>query len=387
MTIEGQMESVVSVRRHDRYDLPGLKKVLERAIEDVGGVGAFVRSGERVLFKPNLLLGSAPEAAIVTHPVFVEALAELAVDAGAKVFIGESPPFGKLNWVLSKCGYEPWMRRLGVAAAPFIDTTPKEFGADRLFRRIDLACAAFEYDRVINLPKLKTHCQMFLTLAVKNLFGAVVGSQKAAWHLKAGTDHHTFAAVLVQILEAVNPSLSILDGILAMEGDGPNNGTPRRVGVAAASKDAIALDATVCRLLGFPVDRLLTCVIGEQYGLGRAAEQDVGVVGDDLTGFPLRDFRAPKTMTMTWNMGSGGFLLTFLRKRVAGRPRIDPKLCQKCGVCLAHCPPKAIAEIKGEMRIDGDKCISCYCCHELCAFHAIRITEPRLGKLLARLTR
>jgi uncharacterized protein (DUF362 family)/Pyruvate/2-oxoacid:ferredoxin oxidoreductase delta subunit len=381
------MESVVSIRKHGGYDLPGLRKVLEKGIEDLGGPKVFVRSGERVLLKPNLLLSSPPEAAIVTHPVFVEAVAQMAVDAGAKVFIGDSPPFGRLNWVLSKCGYEPLMGRLGAQAAPFTDTVPKEFKEDRLFRRIDLARAVFEYDRVISLPKLKTHCQMFLTLAVKNLFGAVVGSQKAAWHLKAGKDYHTFAAVLVQILEAVNPSLSILDGILAMEGDGPNNGKPRQVGVTAASTDAIALDATICRLVGFPADRLLTCVIGEKHGLGHAAQADIRVVGDDLTGFPLTDFRLPKSMTMTWNMGAGGLLLTFLQKRLAGRPEIDRSLCQACGICLNHCPPGAIDEVNGAMRIDGAKCISCYCCHELCPSSAVRITEPMLGRLLARLTR
>ncbi|MGB6066804.1 MAG: DUF362 domain-containing protein [Desulfomonilaceae bacterium] len=262
------MESLVTVRKCGNYDPPRLTKALEKCLDDLGGMSTLVKRGDRVLLKPNLLKSAAPEHAIVTHPAVVETIAALVIDAGAIPFIGDSPPLGNLTKVLTKCGYDPFMKRMGIAAVPFVEKLPVEFPTGRLFRRMDLAREVFEFDAVINLAKLKTHTQMVLTLAVKNLFGTVIGTDKASWHLRAGKDVDCFATVLVQIYEKIRPVLSIVDGILAMEGNGPNSGNPRSVGILAASTDAVALDAVICKLVGFEVRSLRTSVIGENLGAG-----------------------------------------------------------------------------------------------------------------------
>lgn len=354
---------------------------------DLGGLQAFVRSGDRVLLKPNLLKSATPEEAVVTHPAFVETIAAMVKDCGAEPFIGDSPPLGNLRRVLSKSGYDPFMKRMDIQAVPFTEKIAREFPEGRLFRRIDLAKEAFEFDTIINLPKLKTHCQMLLTLAVKNLFGTVVGPDKATWHFRAGRDFDTFATALVQIYEQVKPKVSILDGILAMEGNGPNAGEPRRVGIVAASEDAVALDAVICRLVGYPAEALPTSVIGQELGLGRADESGIELVGDPLEGFPLSDFKIPKSLSVTWNLASGGIVRKFLEKHLVTRPDIDAAECRNCGVCLKHCPPQAISEEKGVMVIDREKCISCFCCHELCSNDAVRIVQPLLGKIVALISR
>jgi uncharacterized protein (DUF362 family)/NAD-dependent dihydropyrimidine dehydrogenase PreA subunit len=382
------MESVVSIRGCDQYEPGPLREVMEKIFSDLGGPAAFVKRGDRVLLKPNLLLASAPHKAIVTHPNVVEAVASILSDAGAKLFLGDSPPIGRLARTLTKSGYDPFMKRLGVEPVPFLKKHSVGFPEDRDYRRIEIAGEALEYDKVVNLAKLKAHSQMFLTLAVKNLFGVIIGMDKASWHLHAGMDYDKFAAVLVQIFEAVNPCLSIVDGILGMEGDGPNAGTPREVGVIGASRDAVALDATLCRLLGFEIERVKTCAVGQAMGLGVADPERIRVVGDEPEGFPLKDFKPPKSMmSLTWNMAPRNPIRKFLENNMIPRPNIDPETCSRCGTCLEHCPPRAIEERKGRMIIDYKKCISCFCCQELCTTKAIDTVRPWLGKVLSRLLR
>jgi uncharacterized protein (DUF362 family)/Pyruvate/2-oxoacid:ferredoxin oxidoreductase delta subunit len=384
---EEAMRALVTFRKCDDYDPGHLASVVQKILEDLGGATLFFKRGDRVLLKPNLLMASGPSAAVVTHPAFVEAVAALVIDAGATPFVGDSPPIGHLARALTKSGYDPFMKRMGIQAAPFLEKTAVEFADGRLFRRLDLAREVFEFDAVINLAKLKTHSQMFLTLAVKNLFGTVIGSDKATWHLRAGKDYESFATVLAQILEAVNPRLSIVDGILGMEGKGPSGGSPRQLGIIGASADAVALDACICRLLGFKVENLRTCVVGESLGIGTTRADQIDVVGDTLHKFPLKDFKPPRMVTVTWDLSAGNPARRFLEKRIATRPRIDSSRCSGCRTCLTHCPPQAISEQDGSMVINYEKCISCFCCQELCSEKAIDVVEPLLGRLLSRFSR
>jgi len=364
-----------------------LAPAIEKVFNDIGGFGSFVKRGDRVLLKPNLLKSAAPSAATVTHPAVVETVASMVRDCGARPYVGDSPPLGSLERVMVKSGYGPLLKRLDVEIVPFTEKRTLDYSDGRLFRRVDVAQQVFEFDAIVNLPKLKTHTQMFLTLAVKNLFGTVIGTDKASWHLRAGRDVDTFATVLVQIYEKVKPTVSLIDGILGMEGNGPNRGDPRHVGILGASIDAVALDAVLCRLLGFKPETLLTCVIGEKLGVGVADVGRIEVKGDELTGFPLRDFKPPESATITWNLAGGNPIRTFLENYMITRPAIDGAACLNCGVCRDHCPPRAISEMEGIMVIDRKKCISCFCCHELCGNDAVRIVQPWFGRILGRITR
>lgn len=377
----------MSIRKCQDYELGQVSSVLSKVLDDLGGLGVHIRAGDRVLLKPNLLMSAPPEKAIVTHPVVMEALACMVLDCRGKPFIGDSPPFGHLSKVLTKSGYDPFMRRLEVQAVPFSERLTIEFPESRIFRRIELAKEVFDFDMVLNIAKLKTHCQMLLTLSVKNLFGTVIGSDKVSWHLRAGRDTDSFATVLVQIYEKVRPAVSIIDGILAMEGNGPNNGSPRHLGVLMGSTDGIALDATVCKLVGYPVNALRTSYLGDRMGIGTTNPCHVKVLGDDLEGFPLRDFVPPKSINVVWNLSHWNPVRRFLENHVVTRPVIDPAVCKTCGVCLEHCPPQAISKKNQTMVIDKSKCISCFCCHELCIHGAVKIVQPRLGKFLGSLTR
>jgi Pyruvate/2-oxoacid:ferredoxin oxidoreductase delta subunit len=234
---------------------------------------------------------------------------------------------------------------------------------------------------------LKTHSQMVFTLAVKNLFGAVIGTDKASWHLRAGRDTDTFATVLVQIYDKIRPVVSIVDGVLAMEGNGPNSGDPRPVGIIGASADAVALDTIICGLLGFDADILKTCIIGNSLGVGTSDPEQIRLVGDNLKEFPVRDFKMPKSATITWNFSYWNPIRRFMENHVITKPEIDQSACRNCGICVSHCPPGAMAEDSGTIVIDRKKCISCFCCHELCSNRAVRIVQPFFGKFLSLMSR
>jgi len=381
------MKARVTIRKARDYGQPALSDVIEKLLSDLGGVRTFVKPGDRVLLKPNLLLSALPEQAVVTHPALVEVLASMVLDSGAKPFVGDSPPLGNLPRVLSKSGYDDFMKKLNVKPAPFQEKVSLEFPEGRLFRRIDLAREVFDFDCVINLPKLKTHTQMGLTLAVKNLFGTVIGSDKAGWHLRAGKDYDTFATVLVQIYEKVRPALSLIDGILAMEGNGPNSGTARPVGLIGASADAVALDTVITRLVGFPAESVRTTVLAHRMGAGVGDEHGIELLGDDLDGFPLTNFKPPRSVSMTWNLSYWNPVRRFLENHAITKPVIDAASCRSCGICLDHCPPQAITETGGTMVIDRRKCISCFCCHELCTNDAIQIVEPFWGRFFSSVSR
>jgi len=370
------MNVPVSIRKAHDYGRLALSEVIEKLLSDLGGIRTFIKPGDRVLLKPNLLKSARPEQAVVTHPAIMEVLASMVLDCGARPFVGDSPPLGNVPRVLSKSGCDDFMKRLDVKCVPFQDKISLEFPEGRLFRRIDLAREIFDFDCVINLPKLKTHTQMGLTLAVKNLFGTVIGSDKAGWHLRAGKDYDTFATVLVQIYEKVRPALSLIDGILAMEGNGPNSGTARPVGLIGASADAVALDAVITRLVGFPASSVRTTVLAHRMGVGVGDEQGIELLGDSLEGFPLTNFKPPRSVSMTWNLSYWNPVRRFLENYAITRPVIDAASCRSCGICLNHCPPQAITETSDAMIIDRRKCISCFCCHELCANDAIQIVEP-----------
>lgn len=381
------MKSLVSVRKSSEYELAGLKEIVNNCMEDLGGLKSMINRSDKVLLKPNLLRSSNPGQAVVTHPTFVEAVAELLVDHGAQLSLGDSPPLGNLARVLSKSGYDNFMKRLNVKPCPFTRKRSLDCLNSRLFRRLELAEEVFEFDKVVNLPKIKTHCQMGLTLAVKNLFGTVIGMDKASWHLRAGKNIDSFATVLVQIYEQISPMVSIVDGVLGMEGNGPNSGKPRRIGIVAAGQDAVALDSVIASLLDFPIDLVKTCVVGSDLGLGVADPEGITVVGDELDGFPITDFERPKSMTMSWNLSYWNPFRRFLENHVITKPAIDASICKSCGICMNHCPPGAIKSKNGMMKIDTRVCISCFCCHELCDNDAVMIVEPYLGKLLSKVSR
>ena len=356
--------------KHSSYVAADLGDVVADMMDSLGGDR--IRPGSRVLIKPNLLLPAGPEKGITTHPLIVKAVAEYVLAKDARPLVADSPGMGAFEKILQKGGYLDALQGLDVVFRPFREAVRVDIG--KPFGTIELARDAVESDFVINLAKLKTHAQMRLTLGVKNMFGCVIGLKKPKWHLKAGTDRSMFARLLVQIYRAVSPGITIIDGITAMEGQGPGrSGLPRELGLIAGSRDACALDMTICKVLGLDPDTLLTHLAARELGL---LPEDIKLKGRFHV---VDDFDFPDIGPLV--MGPK-VLHGVMRRNFIQKPAADNKACKLCGECWRYCPVKAITHhIKG-IRFDYDACIRCYCCLEICPHGAIRMKEPLLGKLI-----
>ncbi|WP_107668563.1 DUF362 domain-containing protein [Cyanothece sp. BG0011] len=266
------MSSVSLLSAHS-YDLLLLKASLEELLEPLGGIKSFVKPGQRVLLKPNLLTGSRPTKECVTRPEMVYCVAQLVKEAGGTPFLGDSPAFGTARGVALANGYGSIMEELGLEVVEF---QGKRYPHDsEHFDHLHLSKEAMEADVVINLPKVKSHVQLTLTLGVKNLFGCVPGKMKAWWHMEAGKDRDRFGEMLVETARAISkrsasrcaPNLTIIDGIIAHEGNGPSNGEPRELGILGASEDVFALDCAMIELLKVSPSSIPTWVAQQRLGL------------------------------------------------------------------------------------------------------------------------
>ncbi|MGF1459460.1 MAG: DUF362 domain-containing protein [Leptolyngbyaceae cyanobacterium] len=243
------MTATVSLIKAQSYAPDAVIAKLEAVLAPLGGMGALVKPGDRVLLKPNLLTGSRPKSECVTRPEIVYAVATLVKGAGGHPFLGDSPAFGSAYGVAKANGYLPWLERAQV--------TVKELHGQRYattasgeLAHLRLSQEAMNADVVINLPKVKSHVQLTLTLGVKNLFGCVPGKMKAWWHMEAGQDRDRFGTMLVETARAIAPQLTIIDGIVGHGGNGPSNGAPFARGLLGASSDVLALDRALVEILG-----------------------------------------------------------------------------------------------------------------------------------------
>lgn len=260
--------STVSLIPAQSYDLAELKAAIEYLLAPLGGMKAIVRKGDRVLLKPNLLTASRPTKECITRPEIVYSVAELVIAAGGKPFLGDSPAFGSAMGVAKANGYLPLCEKLNL---PIVEFKGQRYLTDsENFNHLRLSKEAMDADVVINLPKVKSHMQLTMTLGVKNLFGCVPGKMKAWWHVEAGKDANRFGEMLVETAKAIAPDLTIIDGIIGHEGNGPSGGEPRKLGVLGASTDVFALDRAMIELLN--VDPLLVPTLAAQFRLGFCRE-------------------------------------------------------------------------------------------------------------------
>jgi len=359
--------------RHLPYIQEKIQDCVDEMLDTMGP--DWVTDQMHVLVKPNLLLPAAPDKAIVTHPMICRAVVLHLLKKGARVQVSDSPGIGSFPRLIKKTGYQEALRDLDVELKPLEASMEVDIGPP--FGKIPVARDAVEADRVINLAKLKTHAQMYLTLSIKNMFGCIVGLRKPEWHMRAGMDRLIFANLLVQIYEAIRPDFTIIDGILALEGQGPGrSGSPRQLGVLIGGVNGHAVDKTVCTLLGLDPRQLLTYRRAHEMGI---SADEIYVNGNLQI---IDDFVFPELHSLSLGPEA---VRGFMRKYVIQRPEVDSKTCRVCGDCWSICPAEAVVHDVHGVRIDTEKCIRCYCCIEVCPHGAIHAKEPFLGKLRTRL--
>ena len=363
-------------------------------VEQMGGMGRFVRPGERIVLKANLLRAAPPESAICTHPAVVEAVAKLVKEAGGTPVICDSPggalhKEAVLRSLYEKTGMAAAAAAAGAELSMDSSTRTVSLPEGKVLRQAEIITPVAEADGVIDLCKMKTHVLMSMTGAVKNLFGVIPGLSKVGYHA-THPDHATFADVLLDLTGYVKPRLSLMDGILAMEGDGPgSSGTPRQAGLLLAAANPLALDTAAGAIMNLPRQDNPVLLAAERRGLTPCRMEDVELIGGTVEELRMADYKFPAS-TKSNLMDFLGPLARpaerLCKKALSQTHRIDGAKCVGCGICAKSCPGQAIAMTAPgkKARISQKACIHCYCCHELCPQKAVELHQSWLGRLLTK---
>lgn len=366
-----------------------LETVLREGLAEIGGIQRFVCPGQKVFLKVNLLMKKSPEEAVTTHPAVIEAVVRLVQEAGGIPVIGDSPggPYTvkALKAIYFRTGLQEVAEKTGAILNENVEQVVVPCPGGKIVKSLTVTKSIMDADVIIPISKLKTHAMMTFTGAVKVLFGVIPGLLKAEYHFKM-PNIDDFANLLIDICDWVKPSLSIMDGIVGMEGDGPSGGRPRSIGALLLSPDPYALDAAAVNLIGLKPEYVPTIRAARERGYISRMEE-IELKGDDSSIWNIKDFALPKSMGVNFldNYPIPKAVRRFAEKRIKPYPVFHHEECISCSDCVSSCPPKALTMNKNKKpQVDLQSCIRCFCCQELCPQKAVKITRPFLGRLIFR---
>jgi len=379
----------VSIVRAGKYDVDEIRDAVRRGIELIGGLEGIVKPGDRVFVKINHLPpASPPERGIVTHPIFVEGVLELLKEAGADITVGDDIESGPGDR-FSISGFRQMCQRAGVRLVNlreggFVATE----GNGRLLDPVYVSRIAVEADVIVNLPKLKTHSLTIFTGGIKNMYGTIPASLRQRYH-RDFINVDDFNLMLTDVFAAIRPQLTIMDGIVAMEGAGPANGNLRQTNIILASQDAVALDTVATSIIGLNPQDIDTIRYCDERGLGVGKLEAIEVTGESIRSVTVPDFQPPAASTrllMTrMSKPLPSQILRFVMRQIVVRPRVVTSRCTACAECVKICPTGAATIIEKTVTINKAKCIQCMCCHEVCRDNAIALRRPLVGTIMSLL--
>lgn len=377
---------IVSLRGCSDYQYEKVYEQLKMVVDDLGGLSNYFESGQTILLKVNLLMKRAPHEATTTHPVFVKALADLLVEYGLKVIIGDSPggPFNKkaLSGIYKVCGYEALIDE-NIALNDNFESFTSQCDDGLLMKQIETIDVIRHVDHVISVSKLKTHGMTKFTGAVKNMYGTIPGLKKAEYHYTLPSIED-FSNMLVDVCLNANPILSFMDGIVGMEGAGPSGGEPRQIGVVIGSNSPYHLDIVACRVVG--IEPLSVPTIKRCIERNLIDDIQFDHVGEALKDYYISDFKIPsiKGVGLLKNRVPKWFD-NMVDHVIKPRPVIKKKSCVGCGECEMCCPAKTITMKNNKAHIELAECIRCFCCQELCPVKAIKVHRHLIGKIMMKI--
>ena len=419
------MKSQVSIIKCSTYSQEELFLKVKQSVELVGGIEKFIKRGSKVLLKPNLLMAIEPEAGITTHPEFVRSVIRLLKEIDCKIYLGDGPSvFGGNAEDIFKVYERTGIKKIAEEEKTELVIFDKRF----MHGYFPLTTWVKECDCVVSLPKFKTHSFMFLTGAIKNLFGLIPGSFKLECH-KNFFQQEKFAGVLLDIYQAVKPALTIVDGILGIEGNGPaTSGIKRNFGLILAGADGLAIDALLAKLMNIQPEYVFTNKEAAFRNIGNVDENNIEIKGEKLSSCIIADFKLPDASFKQFLVNKfPGFIANILKKLITIHPKIDSDACRLCESCIKNCPQQTMSVQEGKpvrqwfgipnsqshkpvrqwfgipnsqshkpvrqwfgipnsqshkLVIDYAQCISCFCCQEVCPYGAIATKKSFLSRVL-----
>ena len=380
-------KSKVVVLPCETYNEERIYTLMKNGLSQMGGLEALINKEEKILLKPNLLKKAEVEKAVITHPAVVGAFARILREEGCEnIVLADSCGHGTTKQVIQGTGMDTYLEKYQIPAIDYTKGVRVENPDGVQAKEFILPKELLEAECVISLSKMKTHALERITGAVKNSYGFVYGKNKAIGHTKYPSAD-SFARMLIDLNQYVKPRLYIMDGITAMEGNGPGSGDPVAMNLILMSTDPVALDSVFARLVYLKPEMVPTNYHGEKMGLGNCREEniEVVVVGEDVVcnvismealiekyGNPNFNVDRTKVRNNVWTKLAKA--LNIFQKK----PYIEPDKCIRCGICVNSCPVhgKAVGFRNGKNNppvYDYKKCIRCFCCQEMCPKKAIKV--------------
>ncbi len=371
---------IVALSRCSRYQEEEVRFAIEAIFASCGGLPALVQPGQKVLLKPNMLAAVTPAEAVTTHPLVVRVVAQLLIEAGAKVYIGDSPGSGSQEKAHALTGCQAVMEETGAKLLLLEEVCFKQAG-QKGERLIPLAGELDQVDLIFNLAKLKTHSLTGMTAAVKNLYGCIPGRHKKLLHRDFPLPLD-FSRLLIDLCLAVKPAFSLIDAVVAMEGVGPRRGKPRQAGLLLGSCNPFAVDAVAAAAAGFLPGEVTTTTLAEKMQLPGSKLSAIELRGATLDEIKIENFDRGVVSSGRVSKLLLNFPLAWFRNFNYARrpyPAVNRDLCSGCGSCAENCPLQIITMQNYLPDLELYECIRCYCCQEHCPEGAITLTGKAPG--------
>lgn len=381
------MDKRVSIVKCDTYAEAAAK--VHSALSALGGIEAFVKPGDKVVIKPNLVSRKNPAESVTTHPEILRAVIAEVHNAGGSIVIAESPG-GPYNRAALKAVYD------GCCMTSAVENTAAVLNYDTEFEEVDcpeghtlkkfpIIKPILDADVIISLPKLKTHAMTSYTGAVKNLYGVIPGTYKAELHFRLN-ERAAFCSMLVDLCECVKPTLSIMDAVWGMEGNGPTAGENRHIGLVMAAANPHALDLAACRIIDYTPDEVDTVKYAVERGLCPKTAAELEILGEPIEPLVIKDYKKPEShFDLLRLLPVPSAMRAWITEKLSARPEMDYDICIGCGECARCCPPKAIDMKDKRPYIRRDACIKCFCCQELCPKKAVKIKRSVLNRAMLKI--
>ena len=373
----------VSIVKQNNYDSVEVYNAVEKLLDKLGGMSAFIKKGMKVFVKANLVREMPPEAAATTHPAVIEAVCRKIIEAGGIPTVGDSCggvyTSGHMNSLYKTTGMRDACEKSGASLNQNFSSHTVFNEKGNVLKSVEITDSFLDADVVVNVCKLKTHGLTGYSGAVKNLFGLIPGLVKAEMHSKYNTIE-TFCNCLIDLERFASEKivLHVIDGIIGMDGNGPTNGKPKEMDVLIASADPYLADMTALSLFCDPLECPVVRIAGER-GICNVNDEYLSEVKKLTAEYAVKDFKKiDAQLPPSYFANMPLFVKKLFRTSMSRKVTIMKKVCVGCGKCKMHCPAKAITIEDRKARIDQSKCIRCYCCQELCPKDAVAFHKPIL---------
>lgn len=381
------MENKVYISKCSSYEIEEVKLAYDNIFNN-SDLLDFVKPGMKIGIKVNLVSSLKPEKAATTHPSLLVELCDRLIALGAIVTVGDSPGGLFTEGVLKNLYKETGMIDL-VSHGVILNYNVGQSVIDidgYVVKKLDYTSWLLEQDAVINYSKIKSHGMLSFSGSVKNLFGCVPGILKPEYHYRY-PNYDDFSDMLIDINEFTNCKLNLMDAVIGMEGNGPTQGKPKKIGLILASTSPYAIDLVATKLIGLDTKyvRTITRAIYHNKSVESIDDLDLSMPIDDYIVDDFKKILPGKDMSFKLVKGPIGKLVN---KTVANiltvKPKVKKNECICCKKCYNICPAKAIDMKNNKPVINRDVCIRCFCCQEFCPVGAMKAKKNGIVKLLTK---